>query len=81
MFETTLMLKLTPWAVSAPHRDVDYQKCWQTLPHGFRAGSHGASGTGVGQVDSAGEYADAAAEHSAASGGGAAKAAGQKRKH
>lgn len=35
MFETTLMLKLTPYAVNAPHRDVEYQKCWQALPKVF----------------------------------------------
>jgi homogentisate 1,2-dioxygenase len=35
MFETSLMLRLTPHALAAPHRDVGYQKCWQTLPRVF----------------------------------------------
>lgn len=35
MFETTLMLKVTPWALSAEHRDLAYQKCWQQLPRVF----------------------------------------------
>ena len=35
MFETTLFLKVTQWALHAPHRDVAYQKCWQDLPHRF----------------------------------------------
>jgi homogentisate 1,2-dioxygenase len=35
MFETNLMLKLTPWALEAPHRDRDYQKCWQDLKKEF----------------------------------------------
>lgn len=29
MFETSLLLKLTPFALQAPHLDKDYQKCWQ----------------------------------------------------
>jgi homogentisate 1,2-dioxygenase len=37
MFETTLMLRLTKWALTAPHREVDYQKCWSTLPRLFDA--------------------------------------------
>jgi homogentisate 1,2-dioxygenase len=35
MFESTLMFKLTDWALHAAHRDVEYQKCWQTLPRVF----------------------------------------------
>lgn len=35
MFETTLMLRMTPWAHTAPHRDMHYQKCWETLPRVF----------------------------------------------
>lgn len=35
MFETCLTLKLTPWALHAAHRDLDYQKCWQQLPRVF----------------------------------------------
>jgi len=35
MFETTLQLKLTPWALAAPHRDAEYRKCWQQLPRVF----------------------------------------------
>jgi hypothetical protein len=37
MFETSLMLKITPWALHAPHRDTEYQKCWRTLPRVFDA--------------------------------------------
>ena len=44
MFETSLLLKLTPWALSAPHRDRDYQKCWQ----GFVKDFPGAGGAGGG---------------------------------
>ena len=54
MFETSLVLKLTPWAMSASHRDADYQKCWQTLPRTFKASSYGAAGIAQGQVDTAG---------------------------
>lgn len=35
MFETSLMLKITPWALGAPHRDAAYQRCWQQLPRVF----------------------------------------------
>ena len=35
MFETTLVLKLTPYALEAPHRDKEYQKCWESLPKYF----------------------------------------------
>ena len=35
MFETSALLKLTPWAVEAEHRDVNYQKCWDALPKYF----------------------------------------------
>lgn len=35
MFETSLMLKVTPWALGAAHRDTDYQRCWQQLPRVF----------------------------------------------
>lgn len=35
MFETTLFLRVTKEALHAPHREVGYQKCWQTLPHLF----------------------------------------------
>ena len=37
MFETGLLLRATPWALEAPHRDKDYQKCWQSLPRFFAA--------------------------------------------
>lgn len=40
MFETCLMLKLTPWAMAAPHRDVEYAKCWQQLPRVFSPATH-----------------------------------------
>ena len=32
MFESTYMLKLTPWAFDAEHRDVAYPRCWLPLP-------------------------------------------------
>lgn len=35
MFETTMVLKVTPWALHASHRDTEYQKCWQTIPRFF----------------------------------------------
>ena len=35
MFETSLMLKVTPWALGAAHRDKEYQRCWQQLPRVF----------------------------------------------
>lgn len=35
MFETSALLKLTPWAIEAEHRDVNYQKCWDALPKYF----------------------------------------------
>lgn len=35
MFETSLMLRLTQQAITAPHRDYDYQKCWSALPRCF----------------------------------------------
>ena len=35
MFETTLMLHVTDYAKSGPHREVDYQSCWEGLPKMF----------------------------------------------
>lgn len=35
MFESTMFLRLTPLALEAPFRDVDYQECWQRLPRVF----------------------------------------------
>ena len=35
MLETTLMLKVTPWALGSAHRDLEYQRCWQQLPRVF----------------------------------------------
>lgn len=35
MFESTLFLRLTPQALEAPYRDVNYQECWQRLPRVF----------------------------------------------
>lgn len=37
MFETTYMLKMTDYAFSAPHREVDYVDCWAGLPKLFDA--------------------------------------------
>jgi hypothetical protein len=66
MFETCHLLKLTHWAMSCGHRDVDYQKCWQALPKVFdptvrdvkalavkeaaAPGALGSAGAGVGTV-------------------------------
>lgn len=36
MFETNQLLKLTKFALDAPHRDVGYQKSWQTMPKLFK---------------------------------------------
>ncbi len=55
MFETTLQCRLTQWALHAPHRDVEYQKCWQQLPRLFDSklasegdvGRHPESGSAV----------------------------------
>jgi len=35
MFETTYMLKLTDYALNAPHLEKDYFKCWSDLPKTF----------------------------------------------
>lgn len=35
MFETSRILRLTEYAVEAPHMDKDYWKCWQALPRLF----------------------------------------------
>lgn len=35
MFETGQMLKLSTYAVEAPHNDRDYQKCWENMPKLF----------------------------------------------
>ena len=35
MFETSLLLKLTRFALDAPHRDRDYNDCWAGLPKVF----------------------------------------------
>ena len=73
MFETTLLLKVTPWALGAGHRDVDYQKCWATLPKRFtgeRHAGHGHGGAeqplppgGGGGADAAGEAPGAKRVH------------------
>ena len=35
MFETCYTLKLTDWAMSAPHLEQDYVDCWSALPKLF----------------------------------------------
>lgn len=35
MFESTYLLRLTDYAIDAPHREVDYTKCWERLPKVF----------------------------------------------
>ena len=35
MFETSFMMKLTPWALHGDHRDTEYYKCWENLPKNF----------------------------------------------
>jgi len=35
MFESTLMLKLTPYALGAPHLDKDYAACWTACKKNF----------------------------------------------
>jgi len=35
MFETNLLLRLTPYALEAPHRDTNYQACWEGCPKIF----------------------------------------------
>ena len=32
MFETSHMMKLTDYALSGNHRDIEYYKCWANLP-------------------------------------------------
>ena len=81
MFETSLMLKLTPWAMSAPHRDADYQKCWHTLPRNFKASAHGASGMALGEVDNAGASSSSASSAAAAGAGEETGEPPHKRKH
>jgi homogentisate 1,2-dioxygenase len=44
MFETNLTLKLTEYALHAPHRDLDYQKCWQKLPRCFNPAQRDIAG-------------------------------------
>ena len=54
MFETHLLLRLTPWALDAPHRDRDYQKCWQGMAKLFDAGGAGGAGAAGGTGGSGG---------------------------
>ena len=35
MFETSLMLKVSPWALESPHREAAYTGCWKGLPKLF----------------------------------------------
>jgi len=35
MFETSLMLRVSEWALAAPHREKGYAGCWQKLPKLF----------------------------------------------
>ncbi len=35
MFETSLTLKLTPFALRAPHRDASYPACWAACRKNF----------------------------------------------
>ena len=35
MFETSHMMKLTDYALSGNHRDIEYYKCWANLPRNF----------------------------------------------
>jgi homogentisate 1,2-dioxygenase len=37
MFETTYMLKLTPWANDADRLQTEYYKCWMGLKNEFKA--------------------------------------------
>jgi homogentisate 1,2-dioxygenase len=88
MFESSLMLKLTPWALGAAHRDTEYQKCWASLPHVFDparrvpegpvaaggAGASGSSGFAAGWVTDGGVSAALAAA------GGGAEAGARRRR-
>jgi homogentisate 1,2-dioxygenase len=47
MFETTYMLKLTDWAVSAPHLERDYVDCWGGLPKLFQPPSDAEAAAGA----------------------------------
>merc|ERR1712107_390156 len=38
MFETNYMVHLTDQALNAPHRDCEYQKCWEGLPKELHEG-------------------------------------------
>ena len=79
MFETSLMLKVTPWALGAPHRDVAYQSCWQQLPRVFDPSvremtalsvkPHAAVGDAVASDATAGGAASGAASEAFADGG------------
>lgn len=35
MFETASTMRLSEWALGAPHRDDGYQKCWAPIPRRF----------------------------------------------
>ena len=36
MFETSLVLRLTRYALESPHRDCDYADCWNGIPDKFQ---------------------------------------------
>lgn len=38
MFETCFTLRLSEWALQAPHLETDYVDCWARLPKLFTTG-------------------------------------------
>jgi homogentisate 1,2-dioxygenase len=80
MFETNVMLHVTPWALGAPHRDTHYQKCWAALPRCFDPARRDVSGApvapstaplgGSGSATAGGGSGSVSGGGSAAAGGG-----------
>lgn len=89
MFESYMMWKLTDYAMKAPHRDVEYARCWSTLPRVFdpavremktlaikdHAAGEGSHGMASGPLRGDGTSAALAAAVGGAGTGGAAAAA------
>jgi homogentisate 1,2-dioxygenase len=48
MFETCFTLRLSPWALQAPHLEKDYvTDCWARLPKLFTGGKQAETGAGA----------------------------------
>jgi homogentisate 1,2-dioxygenase len=77
MFETSLMLRKTRFALDAPFRDVEYQKCWAALPKCFDPARRDFSGVKLGPTGAVVGAAAAPAAPGAADGAPAAAGAGK----